>query len=97
MVNKKRRIDLGLFCADVCKALGRVMDGKTLDDLSKSVCDAIEQLTKWVEVVIHISVWSLTAVWTVGPLQKFWRRPWHKTDATAFLGPFTRGMTRKRL
>jgi len=38
-------VELGLFCADVCKALDRGMDGKKMDDLSQSVCDAISQLT----------------------------------------------------
>ena len=31
------------------------MDGKALNDLSQSVCDAINQLTTWVNPTIHIS------------------------------------------
>ena len=45
MTNQMDLIDLGLYCADICKALERGMDGKKLSDLSQSVCDAINQLT----------------------------------------------------
>ena len=44
MVNEQDYVELGLSCADICRALDRGMDGKKLDDLSKSVCDAINQL-----------------------------------------------------
>ena len=55
MANEQDYIDLGISCADICKALERGMDGMSLNDVSKSVCDAISQLTTWVEPVIHIS------------------------------------------
>ena len=45
MVNEQDYVELGLFCADICKALDRGMNGKKLEDLSRSVCDAINQLT----------------------------------------------------
>jgi len=45
MINELDYVELGLFCADICRALDRGMNGKKLDDLSKSVCDAINQLT----------------------------------------------------
>ena len=45
MANEQDYIDLGLSCADICKALERGMSGKSLNDVSKSVCDAINQLT----------------------------------------------------
>jgi len=45
MVNKRDYVELGLNCADVCTALGRGVNGKKLDDLSQSVCEAIAQLT----------------------------------------------------
>jgi len=45
MLNELDYVDLGLFCADICRALERGMGGKSLDDLSRSVCDAINQLT----------------------------------------------------
>jgi hypothetical protein len=49
MSNETDYVDLGLACADVCRALDRGMDGKKLDDLSRSVCEAINQLTTWVK------------------------------------------------
>ena len=55
MSNDQDYVDLGLSCAEICNALGRGMSGKTLDDLSQPVCDAIKQLTAWVQLVIHIS------------------------------------------
>jgi len=45
MINAMDYVELGLFCSDVCRALDQGMDGKRLNDLSKSVCDAINQLT----------------------------------------------------
>ena len=48
MANEQDYVDLGLSCADICKALERGMGGKSMNDLSKSVCDAINQLTTWV-------------------------------------------------
>lgn len=44
MVNKLDYIELGLACADVCHALDRGVSGRRLDELSPSVCEAIEQL-----------------------------------------------------
>ena len=55
MANEQDYVDLGLSCADICKALERGMGGKSLNDLSKSVCDAINQLTTWVQPVAHLS------------------------------------------
>jgi len=43
--NELEYVELGLSCADICKALDRGMNRKKLDDLSQSVCDAINQLT----------------------------------------------------
>ena len=45
MANKSDYVDLGLSCANVCKALDRGMNGRKLDDLSQSVREAIAQLT----------------------------------------------------
>ena len=47
-VNKTNYVELGLACADVCRALDRGMNGRRVGELSKSVFDAIEQLTVWV-------------------------------------------------
>jgi hypothetical protein len=42
MANKTDYVELGLACADVCRALDRGMKGT--DTLNDSVCDAIEEL-----------------------------------------------------
>jgi len=44
MHSNEEYVGLGLFCADICKALERGMNGKTLDDLNQSTRDAIDQL-----------------------------------------------------
>jgi len=45
MANEADYIELGLSCADICRALERGMNGKKLSNLSKSVCEAVNQLT----------------------------------------------------
>ena len=45
MVDEQDYVELGLFCADTCKALARGMNGKELSDLGQPVCDAMNQLT----------------------------------------------------
>jgi hypothetical protein len=67
MANKTDCVELGLACADVCRALDRGMKGRRVDELSASVCDAIEQLTKWVQPVMHIVHDSLTISPSAGP------------------------------
>ena len=49
MANKADYVDLGLACADVCKALDRGMNGRRLDELNRPVLEAIEQLTRLVK------------------------------------------------
>jgi len=53
MINEQDYVELGLNCADICKTLDRGTNGKKLDDLSQSVCEAINQLTTWVELAVH--------------------------------------------
>jgi len=45
VVNELDYVELGLSCTNICRALDRGLNGKKLDDLSQSVCDAINQLT----------------------------------------------------
>jgi len=45
MISKLDYVELGLACADVCRALDRGMSGRQPDGLSRPVCEAIEQLT----------------------------------------------------
>ena len=44
MANKEDFVDLGISCADICKALKRGMDGKELNKLSDPMRAAIEEL-----------------------------------------------------
>ena len=45
MINEEDYVELGLNCADICRALDRGTNGKKLDDLNPSVREAINQLT----------------------------------------------------
>ena len=45
MANEQDYVELGLFCADICRALDRGINGKRLDEVSQSVYEAINQLT----------------------------------------------------
>ena len=38
-------VELGLACAEVCTALDRGLNGKRLNELNNSACEAIKQLT----------------------------------------------------
>ena len=55
MANKSDYVELGLTCANVCRALDRGMNGKKTDDLSQSVREAIAQLTTWVKPATTVS------------------------------------------
>ena len=45
MINKADYVELGLACADVCRALDRGVNGGRVDKLSQPVLEAIGQLT----------------------------------------------------
>ena len=45
MINEVEYIELGIACADVCRALDRGMGGRGVADLSQSVFEAIGELT----------------------------------------------------
>ena len=45
MVNETDYVELGLACADVCRALDRRLNGRRIDQLSQPVFEAIGQLT----------------------------------------------------
>ena len=53
MSNQQDCVDLGLFCADVCKSLDRGLKGRRLDELSQSVLEGIQQLTTCVRPSVH--------------------------------------------
>ena len=46
MSNEQDYVDLGLNCADICVALDQGMGRKRLEDLSQSVREAVNQLTR---------------------------------------------------
>ena len=48
MINEAEYVELGLACAEVCKALNRGMNGKRPEDLSQSLREAVDKLTTWV-------------------------------------------------
>ena len=45
MTNEEDCVEIGMACADVCTALSRGLNEKSLRDLNNSVCAAIERLT----------------------------------------------------
>jgi hypothetical protein len=45
MANEQDYVNLGRFCADVCKALDRGLEGRRPDKISPPVLEAIEQFT----------------------------------------------------
>jgi len=45
MLNESDYVELGLACASVSTALDRGMNGRKMNDLNQSVCEAINQLT----------------------------------------------------
>ena len=44
MANKDDYVELGKSCGQICRVLDRGLKGRTLDELSSSVMEAIEQL-----------------------------------------------------
>ena len=59
-------MELGLACADVLQALYRGVKGRREDELSGSLREAIEQLTKQVQPVMNIVDDPLTALQITG-------------------------------
>ena len=45
MISQADYVELGLACAEVCTALDRGLEGKSLNDLNNSVWGAINHLT----------------------------------------------------
>ena len=62
MANEQDYVDLGLICADICTVLSRGLEGRQLNELSKPVLVAIEQLTVWVEPSVRVLSRRLTKV-----------------------------------
>ena len=94
MATKSDYVELGLACANVCKALERGMNGKNIRDLSRSVCEAMDLLTMWVKVMVLSSSSSLTTLLIVGLWQRSERRSSNKADGTQPFDLSTRRMVR---
>ena len=45
MIDRKGYVELGLYCADVCRSLDRGLNHRQTDQLGRPVLEAIEQLT----------------------------------------------------
>jgi hypothetical protein len=82
MINKTDYVDLGLACADVCRALDRVMNGKKEDDLSQSMSEAMSRLTTWVKPAIHSLDISLTILLIAEPWRRFKRGSPNRVNGT---------------
>lgn len=52
MANQQDYVELGLNCAEICEVLDRGTRGKRAEDLTRSVHEAINQLTTWVEPTV---------------------------------------------
>ena len=97
IANEEGYVELGLHCAEICKAIDRGMNGKRLDELSQSVCEAINQLTMWVQLEAYGLGNQLMMRLITGPLRRSRGRPQNIVGAAAFPDFSTRRMTRKRL
>ena len=53
LANQGDYIELGLNCGDICKALDRGTKGRGMEHFSRSVREAINQLTTWVEPAVY--------------------------------------------
>ena len=95
MANKTDYVDLGLACADVCRALDRGMNGKPVDGLSQSVFDAIAQLAKQVLPVMHGIRDALTTLSIAGPLRRSRRRSSRRVGGLYSLGSPMRRTTKR--
>ena len=96
MANKSDYVELGLACANVCRALDRGMNGKKMDDLSQSVREAIAQLTMWVKLVMSSVDKSLMMLLIAELWQRYRRMLSRKVDGTYSPDSSMRRMTRKR-
>ena len=59
-------VDIGLFCADVCRTLDRGLSGRHLNELSRPVRGAIEELTTLVQLAACTMSNTLTKVSIAG-------------------------------
>ena len=70
MIDEVDYVDLGLACADVCRALDRGLKERRADELNRPVLEAIKWLTTWVDGTmvgflgeIHLPCPPITGPW----------------------------------
>ena len=97
MANDQDYVDLGISCADICRALDRGMNGKRLNDLSQPVREAINQLTAWVKPAPYTLGGSLTEPLVAELLRRSREGSSNTVNATTFPGSSVRGMTETQL
>ena len=97
IANEEDYVELGLYCAEICKAIDRGMNGKRLDDLSRSVCEAINQLTTWVQLDLYCFGHPPMTRLITERLRRSRGRPQNIVGAAAFPDSSIRRTTRQRL
>ena len=95
--NKQDYVQLGLSCADVCKALDRGLGGRRLDELSQSLLGAIEQLTVYVQLMVYMLIGLVTEVSIAELWLRSKGRSSTKVNDMRSLEPFMRRTTKIRL
>ena len=97
VANEQDYTDLGLYCANICTALDRGVNGKSLDDLNLPVREAINQLTVWVESEMYDLDDLLMTRFVTELSRVSSRRLPNRMGAAASPDFFTLRMTRTRL
>ena len=94
IANELDYIELGVYCADICRTLDRGMNGKQLSGLSQPVLEAIGQLTTYVEPAMHMLGGQLTKSLTTGRSQRFEVRSFKRTTEVESFDSSVRRMIR---
>ena len=95
MADKLDYVQLGLVCAEVCRALDRGVGGKKQDDLSQSAREVIVRLTRWVKPVVYTLDSPLTTLLIAELWQRSRGRSSNRASGTQSPGLSMRRMIRK--
>ena len=95
-MNEADYVELGLTCVDVCTALDRGLNGKGLNELTNSVCEAINQLTRWVAATMHGLNTSMTTLLIAGLWQRSKERSSSRLNEMRFPDTSMRRVIKKR-
>ena len=96
MANKQDFVELGKSCGHVCQALDRGLNGKSSDELSRSVLEAIGLLTEWVKPSVCTQNSLLNRVLIPEPWLRSRGRSLHEANETPFLELSTQGATKMK-